>query len=286
MNVQEIALAFECQGETLIGIVHRPEHAAKRGVLAVVAGGPQYRGGCCRQLVYMARDLSAHGIPVMRFDYRGMGDGSGDFRGFQYVEQDLEAALRAFSASVPGLEEVVLWGGCDAASAILINAWRYPLVTGMIVNNPFAHSEATRAAVERQYYLKRLRDKVFWAKVLKLQFNPLPALRSLLKGLSAKIQTPRAAQPGAAKATITPFTARMLDGLQRFRGRILLQMSGQSLTSQEFDELAIRSPEWRKAIKAARIDRVDIPEADQAFSTIEARQAMIAAARRWLLDLD
>lgn len=283
MKTEEIALAFDCQEATLIGIVHKPEQPAKRGVLAIVAGGPQYRAGCCRQLVYMARDLSKHGIPVMRFDYRGMGDGDGDFRGFQDVEDDLAKALEVFANTIPGLEEVVLWGGCDAASAILINAWRYPMVTSIIIANPFAHSEETRAAVERQYYLKRLRDKAFWAKVLKFKFNPLSAIRSLVKGLKPKKTLPQLSSREKPAQAQTPFTARMLDGLKRYKGRILLLMSGQSLTSQEFDALVARSPDWRKAIQAASLERVVIPEADQAFSTIEAREAMIVAARNWLL---
>jgi len=281
MNVQEIPLAFDCHGDTLIGIVHQPEQAAKRGVLAVVAGGPQYRAGCCRQLVYMARDLSANGIPVMRFDYRGMGDGGGDFSGFQYVEDDLEAALRAFSESVPGLEEVVLWGGCDAASAILIHAWRHPIVTGMILGNPYAHTNATEAVVTRKYYLQRLRDKAFWTKLLTLQHNPLKMACSAwgsLRGVSRhKAHAPH--QGGI------PFTDRMLAGLKQFRGHILLLMSGQSLTSQEFDVLMGTSTAWHTAVQSAKMNRVDIAEADQAFSSIDARQQMIIATRNWLNDL-
>ena len=280
MSVEEIALAIACNAEPLIGIVHLPAQPARRGVLAVVAGGPQYRAGCCRQLVYMARALSAQGIPVMRFDYRGMGDSAGDFLGFQHVEDDLAAALDAFTRTVPGLSEVVLWGGCDAASAILINAHRYPIVTGLILGNPYAHSEETRAAVERHYYLARLRDKAFWAKLLKLKFNPLPAMRSLWKAFVPKVNGKENSAHASARSTA--FTERMLSGLKRYRGKILLIMSGQSLTSQEFDELVVRIPAWRKAVDEADIERVDIPHADQAFSTIEARESMITAAQQWL----
>ena len=280
MNVEEIACVFACQDTPLIGIVHRPEHPARRGVLAMAAGGPQYRAGCCRQLVYMARALSAQGIPVMRFDYRGMGDSGSEFRGFEQVEDDLAAALAAFTQAVPELNEVVLWGGCDAASAVLINAYRYPIVTGLILGNPYAHSDETRAAVERQYYLARLFDKALWVKILKLEFNPLPAMRSIF---NAFVPKRNAQKNNPLESTLSaPFTERMLEGLKRFHGRIFLMMSGQSLTSQEFDELATRVPAWRKAVSAANIERVDIPEADQAFSTIEARTRMIALAQQWL----
>lgn len=280
MMVEEIPLVFECQGASLIGIVHRPNAPTARGILSVVAGGPQYRGGCCRQLIYMARSLAESGIPVMRFDYRGMGDSSGPFRGFQHVEEDLGAALQAFAQAVPGLKEVILWGGCDAASAILIHAHRYPIVTGMVLGNPFAHSEETRAAVERNYYLNRLRDKVFWKKVFSLRFNPLPAIRSVTRAFGGQ-RKPVAGENKTANTNV-PFTARMLDGLKRFQGHILLMMSGQSLTALEFDELTEGSAEWRKALKSAHIERVDIEDADQVFSTVEARGKTLVAARAWL----
>ena len=85
MKSEEVPVAFICENETLIGIVHKPEKPTRHGVLTIVAGGPQYRAGCCRQLVLVARSLAGEGIPVMRFDYRGMGDGSGDFMGFQHI---------------------------------------------------------------------------------------------------------------------------------------------------------------------------------------------------------
>ena len=62
MQAEEIPVAFDCQGAQLVGIVHRPETPRRRGVVAIVAGGPQYRGGCCRQLLVMARRFAAAGV--------------------------------------------------------------------------------------------------------------------------------------------------------------------------------------------------------------------------------
>ncbi len=281
MNAREVPLVFDCEGQPLIGIVHRPESPSPRGVLSLVAGGPQYRAGCCRQLVYMARDFSAHGIPVMRFDHRGLGDGAGVFLDFEHVGADLAAAIAAFRRAVPELREIVLWGGCNAASGIMIHAHRFPEVTGLILSNPYAHSDATQAVVVRKHYLRRLRDREFWARVLKLRFNPLPYLRAgLERGLKSLVpRRPNADRDAAAR----PFTERMLHGFQSFRGRTLLVMSGQSLTSEEFDVLVAASPDWRRACEAAAPERVDLACADQAFSTIEARKALIEATRRWLL---
>jgi len=286
MNYREIPFAFECRGKPLIGIVHLPEHPRSRGVLAIVAGGPQYRAGHGRQLIQMARTLSAQGTPVMRFDYRGLGDGAGEFEGFQHMGPDLKAAIDAFTRHAPSVKEIVLWGGCDAASAALIHGPEHPIVTGMILGNPFVHSEETHAkVVVRHYYLKRIQEKSFWMKILKFRFNPVRALSEAASALRLTRKTSSNNQHHQVGEQ-APFPARMRNGAQKFQGRILLLMSGLSLVSKEFDELVSSSSEWSSAINREGVIRVDFPEADQAFSTATARDAQISAAKRWLNKLD
>lgn len=288
MNVVETPVAFDCAGERLVGIVHVPEQPARRGLLAIVAGGPQYRAGCCRQLLYLGRRLAAAGTPVMRFDYRGLGDGSGEFVPFTDTEADIRAAIETFRRSVPGLQEVVLWGGCDAASASMIHGWKIPEVGGLALGNPFAHTEETgeRAMVKR-YYLQRLREPAFWKKVVTLRFNPLPALATVGRVARRSLAPARAAGEGVEQSLERlPFQQRMRVGLERFDGHVLLLMSGRSLVSKEFDELVGSDPAWQKALQSCRsLTRHDLPDADQAFSTIAARDEIIEVAARWLAGL-
>src|SRR4051812_2979776 len=95
-TLQERAVAFDCQGERLYGVISLPSSASNqpvtRGVLIVV-GGPQYRAGSHRQFTLLARSLAARGIAAMRFDYRGMGDSEGAMRDFESVQDDVRAAL-------------------------------------------------------------------------------------------------------------------------------------------------------------------------------------------------
>jgi len=263
----------------LLGMAHVPAVPARRGVLAIVAGGPQYRAGCCRQLVLMARSLAARGIPVFRFDHRGLGDSSGEYRGFEHVGADIDAAIEKFRCVVPSVEELVLWGGCDAASAALIHGPGNPRVVGLILGNPWVHSEQTEAQVlVKHYYWQRLREKTFWLKLLRFRINPFSKLASL-------VQAVRRSKGGGGdrQGSQAPFPNRMLNGLTQFRGRILLMMSGLSLLSREFDQLVAGSAEWQKAVDAADITRVEFPDADQAFSTIAARDGVIKAAGDWLI---
>lgn len=288
MSTREIPVTFDCEGAELLGMVHLPDQPQARGMLSIVAGGPQYRGGVCRMQVQMARHLAAAGVPVMRFDYRGLGDSEGEFRGFQDVEADIRAALACFRRQAPGLREVVLWGGCDGASAVLINGWKFPEVAGLVLGNPWVHNAATSDVVEIKHYGQRMRDPQFWLKVLRLQYNPLPALATLLRGSTARLA--RALGGGTAAAAAaddpsTPFVPRMRTGLQRFRGDVLLLMSGKSLLSQEFDELLQGDAAWQQAARAPRrMVRHDIPEGDQAFSTMDTRAEVNAVTLQWLLD--
>lgn len=289
-KVQEIPVVFDCAGSELLGMVHAPQGGQARGMLSIVAGGPQYRGGVCRMQVQMARHLAEAGIPVMRFDYRGLGDSEGSFRGFQDVQADLAAAIATFKAQVPGLREVVLWGGCDAASAVLINAWKYPEVSGIVLGNPWVHSASTGDVVAIKHYGQRMRDKDFWLKLLRLRYNPLPAVATLLRNTLARLGKLLAGGGQANTAALTddpaaPFVPRMRNGLQRFKGDVLLLMSGRSLLSREFDELLATDALWKQALCSSRqVARHDIPDGDQAFSTIDTRIEVNRVTRLWLLD--
>ena len=284
---QEIPVVFECQGANLVGIVHKPEAPVEFGVLTVVAGGPQYRAGVGRGLVSMGRQLSARGIPVMRFDHRGLGDSAGDFLGFEHLEEDLRAAVAAFKAQVPQVRKIVLWGGCDAASGIMIHACKIPEVASIMVGNPFVSSSVTQAAVSRQHYLKRLGQWSFWRKVFSFEYNLLDYGKATVDKVtgrlrSAKKQSQENPSVAADSTENGSFIDRMLSGFNRFQGPTLFIMSGQSLVSKEFDELLAISPSWKDSYSQPGNKRIDLPDADQAFSSQDSKERVNEAVFDWL----
>ena len=196
MLFDEHALQFSCDDAALIGILSRPRQAATRGVLVVV-GGPQYRAGSHRQFTLLARALAAQGIPVLRFDYRGMGDSEGAARDFEAVSADLRAAIDEFFRQVPTLRDVVVWGLCDGASAALFYASGDPRVAGLALLNPWVRSTAGHArATLRHYYLARLRQGEFWRKLLGGRFD----VRAAAASLRQLLQASRAGAPATAGA--------------------------------------------------------------------------------------
>ncbi|HEV7929763.1 MAG TPA: hydrolase 1, exosortase A system-associated, partial [Nitrosospira sp.] len=280
-------LVFACNDSWLYGVLSVPEQVGSRGVLVVV-GGPQYRVGSHRQFTLLARDLAAHGIPVLRFDCRGMGDSEGAPRIFEDVEADLRCAIDRFMEELPGIDELVIWGLCDAASAALFYAHGDPRITGLVLLNPWVRTEQGEAkAYLRHYYLTRFFEREFWSKVWSGQFDYSAAARSFIRTIATVAgRRPNVhAQEGAhAGGSCDPSSLpdRMLDGLRRFKGRILLIISGNDLTAQEFSDLVSASPAWKRLLAAPRVSRQSLPEADHTFSRRLWRDQVASLTRNWI----
>ena len=72
-------IAFDCTGETLLGALDRAKGATG---LLIVSGGNEVRMGAHRGMASLAARLAARGVPVFRFDRRGIGDSSGENGGY------------------------------------------------------------------------------------------------------------------------------------------------------------------------------------------------------------
>jgi len=285
----EDAISFECHGAALVGIVHKPQQPGRRGILMVVGGGPQYRAGGHRQLTLWSRRLCREGFPVLRFDYRGMGDAHGEFRGFEDVDDDIRAAVDRFMQEVPGIDEVVLWGECDAASAILFYAHRDPRVKAAVLLNPWVRTEAGAAqAILRHYYLHRIMQPSFWKKVFGLQFNVMGSIGSalaLLKKSRASKNAESVGSPdamGGALPRDMPLPERLLAGMTRLAGPVMLVLSGRDLIAREFDALASGSEAWKEQFTRKPVVRHDFPESDHTFSSEAQRTDVVERALVWL----
>lgn len=258
--IEERALNFSCEGQQLVGIVSVPAQPCTRGVLIVV-GGRQYRVGAHRQFALLARSLAQAGIAAMRFDCRGMGDSSGEARAFEDIGSDLRAAADRFMAELPHLRELVIWGLCDGASAAMLYAHTDARVRGLVLLNPWARTEDGHAkATLKHYYGARLFDAAFWRKLASGQFAFAASMRSLMG--FAKRAT---AAPSATGKSALP--SRLLAGMERFDGGVLLIMSGEDLTAREFSDLAAASPSWRALLTQPRVTRRDLPGADHTCSS-------------------
>jgi len=277
MMATEEPTVLECAGARLVGILHKPEQPRHRAVLVVV-GGPQYRVGSHRQFVLLARHVAAHGFPVLRFDYRGIGDSEEGGVSFEHTAPDIESGIDALVRALPQVHEVVIWGLCDGASAALLYAFRDPRVKGLVLLNPWVRSDRSEARAYLQHYYKaKALDLTLWKRIAKGEVNlwrsAVDVVRTAKAGLGAKVN--RVDAGGS-------FVARMRAGFQAFAGNTLVILSGDDLTAQEFKDEVGRSSEWSKALGRRSVAVRELPAANHTFARNEWRNQVAAWTVEWI----
>ena len=270
---REEALVFRNGEEYLVGVIAVPERPAPRGVL-IVAGGPQYRVGSHRQFTLLARYLAEGGFASLRFDYRGMGDSTGSARSFEQAGDDIRVAIDEFMARVSALREVVLWGLCDAASAALFYAHSDMRVGGLVLANPWVRNEQGIARAQlKHYYATRVFHHSFWQKL----FSGEVRLARTFSGLG------RVLLQAAKRTDNQPLEQRMQEGFGRFRGPVLLLLSGNDLTADEFRDVVARSVGWQRLLRESRVVRQDVAGANHTFSRRDWRDEVAKCTKTWLM---
>lgn len=281
----ESVVNFKSGQSQLVGVQHHAGDSAFDCAVLIIVGGPQTRIGSHRQFLLLSRFLASNGISSMRYDATGMGDSDGEFSDFLDMNDDIEAAIQVCKRDF-NVEKVVLWGLCDAASAALIYTKHRSSedITGMVLLNPWVRSEKSEAQARvKHYYLARLKNKDFWAKVARLEINPFRSAwdfaGTILRSFSSQPKTDAAVVPKTNEAN---YIQHMLDGLNNFKGNLLLILSGNDLTAAEFSDLVNQSPAWDKALNDKSTERVSLPEANHTFSSKAWRSQVESATLDWL----
>src|SRR5205085_12676924 len=117
---------------------------------------------------------------------------------------------------------------------------------GHALLNPWVRTEdgAARATI-KHYYWARLMERAFWAKVLGGRFD----VRAAASSFAALARQAFGGRQEVAAARSLP--ERLHAALNKFRGGVLIMLSGADLTAQEFADLSA-SPEWSRLLKQAR----------------------------------
>jgi exosortase A-associated hydrolase 1 len=264
MKLEQRALRFNCQGSGLVGIIDVPERPLQRGLL-LLADGPQYRVGSHRQFTLLSRALAVHGIPVMRFDRRGMGDSEGEPRPFDAIGDDIRAALREFFFHLPDMKETVILGLGDAAAGAALYAPHDERVRGLVLLNP----QLRRAPVGApqalgHHYLARLGEVAFWKKIAAGEVD-------FAAGAAALRQNVRLAS-GERRGALT---RRLAASLADFGGQVLVVLGGADPSASDAARLLARH--------RVRCRRVDIPHADHAFASREWREQVVTTSANWIV---
>lgn len=287
MRHTEHALAFQCEGDELIGIVSVPDGAdqAPETGLLIVVGGPQYRVGSHRLFVSLARLAARQGLAAMRFDHRGMGDGLGTTHTFESIVPELHAAIDALQQQVPTINKVVLWGLCDGASASCFYADLDPRVAGLILVNPWVHTQEGAAITHlRHYYRQRLLSRGLWMKLLSGKLpRILPATRlaaSVVRSRLMSLLQPRSAR-GSAAEHAHPLPLRMGHQLLHSGRPVAVALSDDDKVAREFEDQAWPTPTWQQVRDKQLLELVHLTQADHTVTSEEAAKRLCELSVSW-----
>jgi pimeloyl-ACP methyl ester carboxylesterase len=160
---QEAAVAFQVQGETLHGILARPDGQAKPLGVVFVHGWSGNRAGPHGLLTGMARHFATQGYASLRFDFRGRGESEGDglSASLPTMAEDLIAGTRCFCETA-GVEKVVYFGLCSGGNVTIGTLPKLPAAAGLVLLSvyPFSDGDAFGRDVHRTFHYLR----VYWRK--------------------------------------------------------------------------------------------------------------------------
>lgn len=218
-------LSFDCCGDTLAGTLDDALDGSggKTGIL-IISGGNEVRAGAHRGQAKLAAQLAERGIPVMRYDRRGIGDSEGSNGGFEASADDIKAALACFRAEA-NVARVVAFGNCDAATALAM----YPQPSApdvLILSNPWVIEEGGIG-----HSPKQIRQR-YWAKLR----SPRALWHYVTRGLNLKKLG--AGLKAAASNSTAPsgLAERMAEGLADYEGAIIILLAQGDRTAQQFAE--------------------------------------------------
>ena len=201
-------IAFPCQGDTLAGTL---DDAPGSSGLLIVSGGNEIRCGAHRGMAMLAADLAAGGVPVFRFDRRGIGDSDGANHGWEDSGPDIAAAATAFRTVAPQVKRIVAFGNCDAATALAL-FHRAAGVAALVLANPWVGDEGDDlppADAIRSHYADRARDPRQWLRLVSGGIDIGKAIKGLRKA-SAKKPEPGNAIAGRMATALADTPHRFL----------------------------------------------------------------------------
>jgi exosortase A-associated hydrolase 1 len=206
-------IEFPCAGETLFGTVDKAPGSTG---LLIVSGGNEIRIGAHRGMALLAQRIAEAGYPVFRFDRRGIGDSTGENRGYESSADDIAAAAATFRAET-GVTRIIAFGNCDAATALAFFHVQIG-IDALLLANPWVierSDDLPPAAAIRSHYAQKLRDPREWLRLLRGGVNIAKLFKGLVKVSRKQSEVPdgiaaRLAQ--AFAATQAPVTILLAKG--------------------------------------------------------------------------
>jgi pimeloyl-ACP methyl ester carboxylesterase len=294
-------VAFECDGMRLVGALHGPVGRAGKVGVILLNQGPIDRAGSHRLYIKLAARLTLMGLPVLRFDARGVGESEGQWvaehisvpEAYGNIQRgawvpDTVAAIE-FIRKVAGVERVVLGGLCGGACTALFAGAEHPAVDRVLaIGAPFTFSAVTQqvsdlpdAVVEHHAgrYIRKLLRPSAWKRLLSFEtdYRTLVAVFGTMLRRRLSAFTGEGVAPGDVNVNV-PMVNAIRSALRR--GKRLLFVYGENdYLWQEFQQQLPRFGGDRSHLP---FDLVTIPGANHILTEERWQDELYGAVISWL----
>jgi pimeloyl-ACP methyl ester carboxylesterase len=292
--VTETALTFGDEG-ALVGVLTTPADMRKRShshAVILLNSGIVHRVGVNRLYVKLARQVAALGVPVLRFDFAGIGDSLHRRDSTGFVPAAIAETREAMSLVGPltGADRFVLIGICSGAVIAFRTALADARAHAAVLINPLGHlhgeaclvSESYLSKVRSRHYLRLAMRSSFrqsiWLRAVTGRIDLIPMLGAFRKGfrLSKGLSRPTD-EDGAVDA------AREMM-LLTDRGVRLKEIHAEADEGLDYVRLRLgpRADEiWRRPGMSHEV----IKCANHTFTRLWAQQQLLASITEWVAAL-
>ncbi len=304
MNARPVVFRND-QGLKLHGILHEPEQQTGSLGVILLSPGIKMRVAPHRLYLAMAEVLVAMGVPVLRFDFSGLGDSEGEIEDdslmsvYNSIQSgrfvgDTRAAMN-WMQSECGVTRFVLSGLCGGAITGLLAAAEDKRVDGLMgLGIPVAFDGGredfakyvTQGQLERmrRMYVRKLLSPSAWLRLLSFR-SDYRIIGKVLRQWFARLRGGKVQQavepPSEALANVNPKFAPAFFSMVKRGGRMLLVFSGADRLGWEFEEKFV-APN-RAALEPYR-DRFQVrtvEDANHVFTLREWQDEMLIHLRAW-----
>lgn len=290
--ITEVPVFFSVGDSECFGVVTRPGEPNGVGVM-IIQGGDTVNVSMQRNrlAVRMARMLAERGHVVLRFDYHGLGESTGEIGELTLTEPFSEDAVAAAEVlRNEGARSLVLVGACFSARTALSAAPEIPDLAGILAATPpvaaYGRSDAAGERMARERSIADYAALAFRLKTFTAIFDP--ARRSLyLRFAKSKLrQVFRRAtggDRGENKWWVSPQFLEPLENMAQRRVPTLIVYGVDDPLLREFDRasagrLGTIIGESDGSIQVSR----ELPGVIHGFPTIPGQEAFLEASIDWI----
>ena len=230
------SLRFQSGSETCHAWLYKPAASGKERSLPIVVMAHGL-GGVKQMLLHeYAKRFQEAGYACLVFDYRYLGESSGEPRGLVNVNEQLEdfRAAVAFARSLPGIdaERVILWGTSFAGGHVIVTAAQDARIAAVISQCPFTDGPATGSVIDLS---------------TKIRLTLKATMDVLARLLGRKpVRVPLVGKPGEVAILTTPDAAPGFDALLKASGvRSVVDLPARIV----FQLLRYQPGKWAKAVQ-------------------------------------